>query len=296
MEIIFSILFIIAIIVCPVLLFSGEYRRFSLAAFGVAVFLFILSIFITVPQGYRGVVLTFGKVSGIMTEGLNTRMPLIQSVQRMSIKTQLFSVEATAASKDLQDVKTNIGLNYRLEPLQVGTIYGTIGLDYIEVIAHPLIQETVKEITAKFNAEDMILKRADVKEAITVALIERLSIRGIIAEQVNITDFSFSPEFTNAIESKVVAIQKVMEAENYLRQIEVEARQAVARAQGEANSAIARAEGQAKANAIIAASLTPDILRYIFLDKLTPNVRLIVVPDGQVLTLGLPSDNTSIIK
>ena len=262
-------------------------KWFALTLSGIILGL-LLSVFLTVPAGHRGVVLTFGKVSAIMGEGLNARVPIAQSVVRMSVKTRLFSVEATAASKDLQDVATSIGLNYRLEPEKVGEVYRTIGLDYIEVIAHPLIQETVKELTAKYNAEDMILKRAEVKNALALVLAERLKERGIVAEVINITNFDFSEAFTASIESKVVAIQRVLEAENKLRQIEVEARQAEQKAKGEAAAIIALAKGQAVANKVLSESLTPGILQYMFIQTIKSSDKVVTVPGNMTLTLPTP--------
>lgn len=262
-----------------------------------AIGVLLASSFQSVPAGHRGVLLRFGKVSGIRAEGLAFKFPLIDSIVNMSVQTQLYEHDATAASKDLQDVKTSVALNYKIPPDAVGEIYRTLGVRYIEIIAKPAIQETVKEITAKFNAEDMILKRAEVKEAVAAALEAKLSSRSITAETINITNFVFSAEFTKAIESKVVAVQRVLEAENKLNQIEVEARQAKIAAEGQANAAIAAAQGQAQAltivtdaqaaaNIKISASLSADVLQYIFLDRLGKDVKVIVIPAGSNLALG----------
>jgi len=258
---------------------------------------FVASSLVTIDAGNRGVLLRFGKVSGVMGEGLNAKVPFIDSVVQMSVKTQLFEAKATSASLDLQDVVTTIAVNYKLKPEMAGEVYRTIGLNYIDTIAQPAIQEVVKSVTSRYNAEDLILKRQTVKVEITNDLTARLAERGIISETVNITDFQFSSEFTTAIESKVVAVQKVLEAENKLRQVEVEARQAEQKAKGEAAAAIAAAEGQAKSIAIVteaqvaaneklAPSLNKDVLQYILLDRLSNDIKVIVIPAGQNLALG----------
>jgi regulator of protease activity HflC (stomatin/prohibitin superfamily) len=256
-----------------------------------------LQSFMIVPAGNRGVLMRFGKVEGSKSEGLNMRLPFIEDVELMSVRTQLYESEATAASKDLQDVTAKIAINYRIDPARVGYIYQTIGMNYIDVIAHPAIQETVKEITAKFNAEDMILKRSEVKDAIVGTLTTRLSQRDIITESINITNFEFSSQFTKAIEDKVVAQQNALQAQNKLEQVKVEAQQAKAKAEGEANAAIAKAEGQARAiqivtdaqtaaNTKIAPSLSEEVLQYIFYDRLGQDIRVVVIPSGSNLTLG----------
>jgi prohibitin 2 len=245
-------------------------------------FLLILSMTAIIPAGRVGIITQFGATTGrVITQGLSLKVPFIQSVHKMSIQTQKYqAAKLTAASKDLQNVITTIAINYKLNPDKASEVYRTIGDEYMEVIAHPAIQETVKEITARYNAEDCIVKRAEVKDAITTALITRLDVRGIITESVNITDFEFSPEFTAAIEAKVVAQQRIETARNDLERMKVEADQAVTVATGQANAAIEAAKGQAEANRILAASLSDEILQAMLITKIGPNDKIIIPSSG----------------
>ncbi|MGH9953015.1 MAG: hypothetical protein ACRD5J_15470, partial [Nitrososphaeraceae archaeon] len=67
---------------------------------------------------------------------------------------------------------------------------------------------------------------------------------------ISITEFQFSQEFVQAIEAKVAAQQRALQAQNELRRIEIEAQQAEARAVGEQQANIARAEGVRQANVL----------------------------------------------
>lgn len=261
---------------------------------------FIYGSFTTIPAGQRGVVIRFGAVTGnILGEGLKTKLPFVDSVVKMSVQTQKYEASSTAASRDLQDVKTGIALNWRLDPSMATEVYRTLGLEYINRIAAPAIQETIKQITARYNAEDLILKREEVKAAITESLSIRLLERGIITETVSITDFQFSPTFIAAIEAKVAAEQSVLEARNKLERVKVEAEQAEAQAKGEASARIAKARGEAEyirvvtdaqvaANNAIAKSLTPEVLQYILLDRLGEDIKVMIIPSGQNLGLVVP--------
>jgi prohibitin 2 len=266
----------------------------------------IFSSFTTVPAGHRGVVIRFGAVTGsILEEGLQTKVPFLDSVVKMSVQTQKYEADAASASKDLQDVSTTIALNWRLDPGMTGEIYRTLGLEYIDRIAAPAIQETVKQVTARYNAEDLILRRDEVKNDITHSLSTRLLERGIITEAVSITEFQFSSTFTAAIEAKVAAEQAVFEAKNKLERIKVEAQQREEQAKGEANARIAKAEGEAEyirvvteaqvaANEAISQTLTPEVLQYILLDRLGEDIKVIVIPSGEGLDLVLPEEYTAI--
>lgn len=263
----------------------------------------ILGSFTTIPAGSRGVVIRFSAVTGtILREGLRTKLPFLDSVIIMSIQTQKYETDSSAITKDLQDVSTTIALNWKLDAGMAAEVYRTLGLEFIDRIAAPAIQETIKQVTAQFNAEDLILKRDQVKTAITESLSSRLRERGIITEMVSITNFQFSDTFTAAIESKVAAEQAVLEATNKLERVKVEAQQTEAQAKGEADARIAQAIGEAEyirvvtdaqvaANEAIAESLTPEVLQYILLDRLGEDIKVMVIPSGQGLDLVLPQIN-----
>jgi regulator of protease activity HflC (stomatin/prohibitin superfamily) len=173
----------------------------------------------------------------------------------MSVQTQKYSATASSASKDLQDVSTEVTLNYRIEPTKANWVYQNLGLDYENRIIQPAIQEAVKASTAQFTAEELITQRPAVKAKIESALRDRLLNYEIIMETVSITDFRFSPQFTAAIESKVTAVQQALKAENDLKRIQVEAQQAVATAQGQANATITKAVAEAQAISITGKAL-----------------------------------------
>jgi regulator of protease activity HflC (stomatin/prohibitin superfamily) len=256
--------------------------------------------FVAVPAGHRGVVVRFNAVTGtVLNEGLQVKVPFIDSVVMMDVRTDKYEVGAASASRDLQDVRTTIALNWRLEPGRTAEIYRTLGMEYINRIAAPAVQEVIKQVTARYPAEDLILKRETVRNEIADLLAARLLERGIITEAVSITEFQFSATFVAAIEAKVAAEQAVWEARNKLERIKVEAEQREAEAKGEANARIARANGEAEyirivtdaqvaANEAVTDSLTPEVLQYILLDRLGDDIKLIVIPSGQGLDLVLP--------
>jgi len=193
--------------------------------------------FYIISPGERGVLITMGNPSmDAKTEGLHFKLPIIQSVAVMDVKTQKYTAPASAASKDLQVVSTEIAVNYVLSPSNVPELYKTIGTGYQDRIIQPMVQEVVKATTAKFTAEELITRRAEVKEEIKGALFERLTSRGIIIEEVSITNFDFSTSFNQAIESKVTAEQLKLKAERDLERIRIEADQKVVAARAEAEA------------------------------------------------------------
>ena len=284
---------------------SGRFRGRVASIIGVIVIVIsiIIGSFTTIPAGHRGVVIRFSAVTGsILHEGLQMKLPFLDSVVKMSVQTEKYETGAASASRDLQDVNTTIALNWRLDPSMAAEVYRTLGMDFIDRIAAPAVQETIKQVTAKYIAEDLILKREMVKNEIQENLSNRLLHRGIITETVSITEFQFSATFVAAIEAKVAAEQAVWEARNKLDRVKVEADQREAEAKGEAAARIAKAEGESEyirivtdaqvaANDAVAESLTPQVLQYILLDRLGEDIKIIVIPSGQGLDLVLPEIN-----
>lgn len=219
-------------------------KNIPLAILVILVVMFVFGSVGTVGAGERGVLLQFGAVKDkVFDEGLYFKIPLIQRVEKMDVKIQKDEVPASASSKDLQIVTSKIAINFHLSPDRVNVIWQEIGKDFNSRIIAPSIQEAVKAITAKFTAEELIIRREDVKNQIKESLAERLVKNNIIVDDINITEFDFSKSFNEAIEAKVTAEQLKLKAERDLERIRIEAEQRVVEAEGKATAI--RTEAQA---------------------------------------------------
>jgi regulator of protease activity HflC (stomatin/prohibitin superfamily) len=175
--------------------------------------------------GSAGVVTRFGKTTGrILDAGFNWRVPFVDSVVIYNLRSIKSEVEAIAATKDLQDVTANVAVVYRLERNSIEQIYTKIGSDenVNDVIMQPIVQESIKQTTARFTAEELITRREEVKTQIDKQLSEKLSAYDIKLQEVAITNFEFSKQFTAAVESKQVAEQKSKQAAYELEQAKKE--------------------------------------------------------------------------
>ncbi len=215
----------------------------------VVAILFFSSLY-TISAGERGVLLTFGKPSmDAVGEGLHFKVPIVQSVKKIDVRTQKIEVEADSASKDLQDVQTTVALNFHLMPESTPRLYQEIGMSYKERIIDPAIQESIKAITAKFTAEELITRRPEVRTGIQEALRDKLTQYHLAVDDLNIVNFQFSDEFDKAIEQKVTAEQQALKAERDLDRIKIEKEQI-----------ITQAEAEAEALRLQKAQVSPDLL------------------------------------
>lgn len=167
-----------------------------------------------VGTGQVGVVTQFGKVTGReLDEGMSLVLPLgLNSVTIYDIKVQKEAVTSTAASKDLQDVSSEIVLNYNLERGSISKIHQTIGARYIDKIISPAINEVFKGASAEYTASELITERSRLKTQAQKVLSERLGAYGINVSELSIVDFKFSANFSRAIEDKQVAQQNAERA------------------------------------------------------------------------------------
>ena len=142
--------------------------------------------FTIVPNGHRGVKLTFGKGDPVpVGEGLNFILPLVQSIYKMPVMIERSETQSEAASKDLQRVATTVVLNYHIDAAQVVNVYQNLGpFENVEPrIIDPAVQEAMKAITALYTAEQLVTKRPEVADRMRLALQERMKRHGLVIDE-----------------------------------------------------------------------------------------------------------------
>jgi prohibitin 2 len=263
----------------------------------------------SVPAGYKGVLLNWGEAISVENEGLRWVVPIAQDITLVNIQIQKAVATENTASSDLQDVTTTVAVNYRLKADSVLTIYKDLRNDYETRVITPNIQEALKAATAKYVATELITEREAVKDSFFNILKSKLSAYGIEVLSVSVTEFKFSPSFTQAIEAKVTAEQDALAAQNKLKQIEYEAQQQVIQAtanatalitlaNANANATIISATATAQSVQIVQAQLTPEYIQYLYAIGWDGKLPLYWVSDGNgtapYLLVQGPTDNTTV--
>ena len=181
--------------------------------------------FITVDAGHVGVLMTMGAVNPReLDPGFHFKQPLIDQVQQIDTRLISFEVKASAASKDLQNIQTMISVQHNIAPSMAAETFQAVGdLQKVDqTIVAPAVQESLKAITAKYTAEELVTRRAQVKQLVTDAirgyiqhtLVEKDLKGAVKVANVAVTDFDFSNEFNLSIEAKVKAEQQALQAKN----------------------------------------------------------------------------------
>lgn len=207
--------------------------------------LLVLGSFFVVSPWERSFVTTFGNISSpIYDSGLHFKKPLIDSVITFDIKTQKVEVLSTSASKDLQDVKAKVAVNWSIDPAQVQEIYKTLWSENVlsPRVLEPAIEDSIKAVTSQFSAEELVTKRADVSGKINTVLADRVKQFWIRVVSINIVNFEFSESFNKSIEAKVTAEQNALAQKNLLEKVKYEAEQRIVQSKAEAEAIKIQAE------------------------------------------------------
>jgi len=242
----------------------------------VIVVLAILSrFFIIVNAGERGVLMQFGKVQEqVLGEGIHVIVPTVYTVKKLSVRVQKQESSAEASSKDLQDVFTDVALNWHIIPEKANAIFQQIG-DERQVVARiidPAVQEVLKAVMAKYTAEEIITKRGEVKAAVDDYLTLRLVTYHIAVDDISLVHVHFSERFSEAVEAKQIAEQEAKRGE-FL------ALKAVKQAEAKVNLA----KGEAEVQRLLRDNLTPELLERQAIEKWDGKLPLIVGDGGKNL-------------
>lgn len=102
---------------------SGKVVRLVAVVLAIAVAFLVLWPFYTVPTGNRGVVTTFGKITGIEDEGLVV-LPPWKKLSVFSIRAEQADIEdAEGSTSDTQPVKVSLTVRYSIATDKVAEVY-----------------------------------------------------------------------------------------------------------------------------------------------------------------------------
>jgi regulator of protease activity HflC (stomatin/prohibitin superfamily) len=244
-----------------------------------------------IEPGNVGIVVTAGTVDhNERQSGITWVRPFIDDVVIYSTRQEVRTFDKlAAASKEYQDVFLTGVLQYNVDPKGASELYVGYNNDFVNQTLFPKFSDSIKTVTPKYAIGEILPNRETIRAETLVELRKRLVGSGINVVDISLEQVAFNPEYEDAIKQKQVEFEKIATERNILSQSQVRAEQAKAVAKGEADAAIEKAKGEAEAvllkrqaeadgNKAVADSLTENILRQRSIDKVNPNVRIILMP------------------
>jgi len=241
--------------------FNKKWLLLPFAIILVSIFLGAIITMRTVPSGYKGIKISWGKIIGDVDEGLHFINPFAgEDIVQVNVQIQAFTSEPqSTGTVDLQEVTTEVTVNYRIDPAFVEEIYRDLRDEYESRIIRPALEDGLKSTTAQFTSTQMIQERPTVRTTLFNLLKARIEPYHIILVEVSLTDFQFDPKFNEQLEATATAQKKVLEEEANLKIIELQQQQKVITAIAEANATLLKAQADAQAQIILAQAQTEAI-------------------------------------
>src|SRR3954471_17728098 len=200
-----------------------------------------------VDTGQRGIKTRFGEiVSESLPEGLYFYNPLTSNIVEIDTRVQRQDGETDTYTRDVQQAAIKYTLNYRLQQNAAHLMYRDVGRDWEQKLIPQGVLGTLKEVVGKWDAVDLIANRDKAGQTAFEAIRSNLAERNVEVSRFEITDISYTHEFENSVEQKVIAQQRAIEEQNRTKQIEEQARQKVLSAEAEAKSIQIRAQALEK--------------------------------------------------
>ena len=244
------------------------------------------SSFYQVPAGSLGIVYNFGAIDGQTGEGPQFVLPW-KSVYPASTQVQSkFYEKLDSFSSETQNVFVAATVNFHVSPENIQKLYRTVGPNYAAVLIDPRVYQDFKDATVQYTSVDIAPHREDIRKAVADRITKELQAQSIIVDDVLVNNISFSKEFEAAIENKQIQSQNALAEAQKVAAEHQKALQAVEVATGAANSAFIKAQKEAQANDVLTKSVTPELIQYLTVQKLSPNVSVMMIPTGSQFILG----------
>lgn len=257
------------------------------------------------PKGYR---------EQALEPGLHWIIPFFENVRVYSIARQTYTMSGTtgegqvqgddsieARTKDGQQVYIDASLIYAIDPAHLINLHITWQNRFEDNVVRPVTRAAIRDAVAQFGVEEIVsTKRAEMEKKIRDTIELSLSANNLVMSDFLLRNIRFSEQYAQAVEQKQIAEQQALQAKLVVEQKRQEAEQARQVAQGTADAAVISSKGaadarliqadaEARANLLLSQSLTPQLLQYQYIVRLSPNVQTIFIPSGNQFILPLPN-------
>jgi regulator of protease activity HflC (stomatin/prohibitin superfamily) len=292
-----------------------------LVALGGAIVLSIVSAgLVFIQPEERGVVISAVQPGGYRSEplqpGLRWIIPFFENVVVYPISRQTYTMSIapnegemqgddsiTARTSDGQEIFVDASVIYAIDPAKVVQLHIDWQDRYSDELVRPLARGIIRDVVSQYQVEQVVTsKRTEMVNQISDVFKQNLSDNGLTLIDFILRNITFSPEYAASVEQKQVAEQLAQQAKFVVEQRRQEAEQARQVAQGQADAVVINAQGaadarliqaEAEANALqmiaLALKNNDNLLLYQYINQLSPDIQVMLVPNDNPYLLTLPT-------
>ncbi|HEX2981512.1 MAG TPA: prohibitin family protein [Anaerolineaceae bacterium] len=248
-----------------------------------------------------GVVVSLANPNGYrprpLRSGLHWIIPLAEEVHTYPISWQTYTMSAkptegaqkgddsiSARTSDGQEVIIDCTIIFQVDPGEATRIYVEWQDRYIDDLIRPMLRGLVRTYVSQYKVDEVnSSKRMDLENDLTKELKSTLGQKGFIMDDFLLRNIAFSKEYATAVERKQVALQDAVK-----KQYEAEQIQKLAAGEADRVRQLAQAEADALDMLGEALARNPDVITLRYVDKLAPNIQVMLVPNNAPYILPLP--------
>ena len=203
----------------------------------------------TVNEGHIGIVKRFSEAKEQVNPGLHFKMPFIDSVEEIEVRTRKNEERMASSTKEQMPVTISVSVNWTVDKtaaLELFRQYG--GLSQFESrILDPRFRSATKDVIPRFDAEKLIQDRASAIQAIEANLIEEMKAFPVTVDNIQIENIQLPAKYLTSIETKQTEKNLAAAEEHKLARQNLEAQRDVntAKAKADGIRAVAIAEAEA---------------------------------------------------
>ena len=258
------------------------------------------------PKGYREEALEPGLKWVLPFAETVIAYPISRQTYTMSIMPEEGQVRGDdsieARTSDGQKVLMDASVIYQIDPNEVVLLHINWQDRYSTDLIRALSRGVIRDAVSQFQIEEVYsLKRLELSNMIREELQSKLDENGLILVDFVLRNISFSEEYAASVEQKQIAEQQAQQAFFVVESKKQEAEQARQIAEGRADAAVIEAEGRAKARIIEAQAEAEalglladalagnqDLLTYQYINQITPNIDVMLLPNDSPFLFPLP--------
>jgi len=192
----------------------------------------------TVNEGHIGIVKRFSEAKKQVSPGLHFKMPIIDSVEEIEVRTRKNEEKMASSTKEQMPVTLIVSVNWTVEKSAALDLYRQYGgLSQFESrILDPRFRSATKDVIPKYDAEQLIQDRASAIQAIESSFIEEMKGFPVSVDNIQIENIVLPKKYLTSIETKQTEKNLAAAEKHKLARQNLEAQRAV-------NTAKAKADG-----------------------------------------------------
>ncbi len=259
------------------------------------------------PKGYR---------EEALQPGLRWIIPFLENVVTYKISRQTYTMSVVheegqvfgddsilARTADGQEVKVDASVIYAVDPDQVIKVHIEWQDRFSNELVRPLSRGVIRDVISQYGVEEVYSsKRLELTNQIREDMGTRMRDNGLLLIEFVLRNITFSPEYAASVEQKQIAEQLAQQAKFIVEQRKQEAEQARQVAQGLADASVIKAKGEAEARLIeaqaeaqallnisTAVANNQDLINYLYILKINPNIQAMLLPNNVPFLFPLPT-------